>query len=119
MPPLSPRSPRYGMDEMMERAREVSATRTPKAVSLSGDVPFKQESFMKQADLLDETEAACFLTIKPPTLAAWRYRGVGPDFLKIGRLIRYRRSALEDFLSKQKRQSTSGNRQMAKSNVDE
>lgn len=41
------------------------------------------------------------------TLQNWRTEGKGPRFLKIGRLVRYRRSALDEFIQSSERQSTS------------
>jgi predicted site-specific integrase-resolvase len=35
------------------------------------------------------------------TLKDWRYRGVGPDYLKAGKSVRYRESALERWERKQ------------------
>ena len=40
------------------------------------------------------------------TLAKWRHFGVGPQFLRIGSRIAYRRSALDAWLSEQERRST-------------
>lgn len=47
------------------------------------------------AELLTPTEAADFLRCKPDTLAVWRSHGRGPEYLTIGKMVRYRRSALE------------------------
>jgi predicted DNA-binding transcriptional regulator AlpA len=44
--------------------------------------------------LLNEGEAAQLLTISARTLQAWRCAGEGPHFVKIGRAVRYWRSAL-------------------------
>lgn len=57
-------------------------------------------------ELLTETEAAQILRVKPKTLQAWRFdkegRGrTGPVYLKIGRLVKYRRSDLYAWLEKQ------------------
>lgn len=47
--------------------------------------------------LLNEQEAADFLSISFRTLQAWRVRGGGPRFCKIGRAVRYRRADLVAF----------------------
>ena len=39
--------------------------------------------------LVDENEAADLLGLSKRTLQAWRVRGGGPPFLKLGRLVRY------------------------------
>jgi predicted DNA-binding transcriptional regulator AlpA len=48
--------------------------------------------------LLGNLDAADFLGVKPQTLDAWRLRGCGPQFFKVGRLIKYRESDLLDWL---------------------
>lgn len=53
--------------------------------------------------LMDATAAGRFLggeetPISPETLCCWRLKGRGPSFLKVGRLIRYRRSDLRAYL---------------------
>lgn len=45
--------------------------------------------------------------MKPNTLEGWRVRGVGPRFIKIGRLVRYSISDLDAYLEAHSRQSTS------------
>ena len=55
----------------------------------------------KSSDLLDEKEAARYLTLAPATLRNWRALGMlQPKALKIGRrAIRYRFSDLEAFIA--------------------
>jgi Helix-turn-helix domain len=52
-------------------------------------------------------EAARFLRLQKQTLEAWRLRGTGPAFLKLGRRVVYRREALERFMAERERTSTS------------
>jgi excisionase family DNA binding protein len=52
-----------------------------------------------QHDLLDENSAAQFLQVEPGTLSVWRCTGrYKIPFIKVGRLVRYRRSDLEAWL---------------------
>jgi len=44
--------------------------------------------------LVTETDAARFLSVSIRTLQAWRVRGLGPPFVRVGRAIRYQRNAL-------------------------
>jgi hypothetical protein len=44
-----------------------------------------------------EMQAAIFLSVSVRTLQAWRVRGGGPPYLKIGRAVRYTRRALIKF----------------------
>jgi predicted site-specific integrase-resolvase len=47
---------------------------------------------------LTETEAARRLGLKVATLRAWRHRGVGPPFVRLGRAIRYLSGDLERYI---------------------
>jgi hypothetical protein len=57
--------------------------------------------------LLDENAAAEFLRMSAKTLRRWRCIGGGPEFIKVGRLVRYQRSGLEHFIRARTRISTS------------
>jgi predicted DNA-binding transcriptional regulator AlpA len=46
---------------------------------------------------LNEHQAATFLGLSTRTLQAWRVRGGGPRFMKIGRAVRYQRRELLAF----------------------
>ena len=48
--------------------------------------------------LMTEHEAARRLTVSVKTLQAWRVRGGGPRFVKVGRLVRYTEAAIEEFI---------------------
>jgi Helix-turn-helix domain len=54
-----------------------------------------------------EMQAAMFLGVSVRTLQAWRVRGGGPPFLKIGRCVRYQRRALVEFQAAHTVSSTS------------
>jgi hypothetical protein len=57
---------------------------------------------------LTQAQAAEFLGVRPSCLEAWRVKGSGPPFLKLGsKLVRYRLADLERWLDKQVRMSTS------------
>ena len=62
--------------------------------------------------VFDERSAASYLggdekPISDRTLQRWRLEGVGPTYLKIGRLVRYRKSDLDNFLEQSTCTSTS------------
>ena len=49
--------------------------------------------------LLNEQEAAARLNLSPKTLTRWRWKGIGPAYVKVGaRAVRYREEDLEAFL---------------------
>lgn len=50
--------------------------------------------------LLTEQQAGQYLGVKPTTLQVWRStKRYGLPYVKVGHLVRYRRSALDEFLS--------------------
>lgn len=51
--------------------------------------------------LLDPRQAAEYLRVKPQTLANWRMNGRGPEYVRLGRLIRYRIAQLEAWIAEQ------------------
>jgi predicted DNA-binding transcriptional regulator AlpA len=57
-----------------------------------------QPDVIEPAKLLTSNEVADRLGVKPTTMEAWRCRGEGPDFIKIGRLVRYKENHLQAWL---------------------
>ncbi len=58
--------------------------------------------------LVATPEAAKYIGgIKPTTMEIWRVQGVGPRYIKCGRLVRYRIDDLDAYLEAQTRTSTS------------
>ena len=51
--------------------------------------------------LAKPVEVADFLQKPEKTLAEWRYRGIGPRYLTIGRDVRYRWTDVEEWLAGQ------------------
>jgi hypothetical protein len=49
--------------------------------------------------LLPEREASQLLSVSIRTLQAWRFRRVGPPFVRLGRAIRYARRALIEWIN--------------------
>ncbi|MHC0430674.1 helix-turn-helix transcriptional regulator [Streptomyces sp. O3] len=53
-----------------------------------------------RSSLLTPKQAATYLSVSPGTLANWRYRNEGPDYVKLGsRCVRYRPTDLELWLT--------------------
>ncbi|WP_426325722.1 helix-turn-helix domain-containing protein [Microbacterium sp. E-13] len=46
-------------------------------------------------DLLTPQEVAEIFRVEVGTLAKWRWQKIGPDYIKIGRMVRYRREVIE------------------------
>ncbi len=62
------------------------------------------ENFKK---LLNEKELASILDIEPTTLRIWRWKGVGPQFRKIGSNVRYHPDDVTAYINAACRQNTS------------
>jgi predicted DNA-binding transcriptional regulator AlpA len=54
--------------------------------------PAVEDEFLTERDLTAE------LRMKPQSLAMWRTQGRGPAYVKLGQLVRYRRSDVEIWL---------------------
>lgn len=58
--------------------------------------------------LLTQKEVAEALSVSERTLEGWRWLGRGPKFVRIsGRAVRYRPSAVEEFVARREVSSTS------------
>ncbi len=55
---------------------------------------------MSNTELLTTKEAAKFLKVSTVTLEKWRWLNKGPDYVKVGRLVKCRPEALEAYLKK-------------------
>lgn len=61
---------------------------------------------MTADNLITPAELAERLRVSVAHLANWRYRGVGPKFVKMGKLVRYQESAVEEWLQDNTHQQT-------------
>jgi excisionase family DNA binding protein len=62
--------------------------------------------FDTNAKMLDRTEAAEYLGVKPLTLLQWAHKKKHIPYYKIGRLAKYKLSDLQEFVNKSKQQVT-------------
>jgi predicted DNA-binding transcriptional regulator AlpA len=53
-------------------------------------------------ELLSPDQLAAELDVSPRTLPGWRLRGLGPPYVKVGALVRYRRSDVDAWLRAQR-----------------
>ena len=61
---------------------------------------------MEQKRFLNSDEAADYLGLQRTTLEAWRCRGGGPRFVKLGRAVRYRQADLDEWIESRIRENT-------------
>ena len=66
----------------------------------------QQQDAANRADdpdtLLSTKDAAVELRLRPNTLEIWRFKGIGPPYVKIGRSVRYIRRDLRDYVVQHK-----------------
>ena len=70
------------------------------SITPSNELPFK-------LNLMDTVQLAELLRNKVNTVEGWRLKGVGPRFIRVGRLVRYRLEDVETWLDAQTCSSTS------------
>ncbi len=56
--------------------------------------------------VFDTLAAAPLLGVKPGTLEVWRYKGIGPRFVKCGSRVIYRLRDINEYLDHRTRNST-------------
>lgn len=71
---------------------------------LDGEKPFMRNH--EQQVLLTDREASQYLSISKSWLRQSRIKGIGPNFIKIGRSVRYRIKDLESWVEQQVRKNT-------------
>jgi hypothetical protein len=94
-----------------------SANQTPYLVCLCTIIPHGKPSFRfrrlamyvfsDSINLIDTTKAAQILGVKKNTLEIWRHQKKGPPFRKIGKLVRYSKLDIHNYLDGQIRTGTS------------
>lgn len=63
--------------------------------------PSQQKEKMTENQLLKTHEAAALLDVSKHTLDVWRALGKGgPNYVKIGRNVRYKKSEIENFINR-------------------
>ena len=58
--------------------------------------------------LLSPRELAAYLGVPVKSLYVWRHNGHGPQGIRVGKHIRYRRAAVEQWLDEQADQQSGG-----------
>lgn len=59
----------------------------------------KKTGLRMSVGLLSEDELAVMIDVKPQTLQTWRVQKTGPDFVKLGKAVFYRRSDVEAWIA--------------------
>ena len=59
--------------------------------------------------LMTEKDVASLICITPRALQNWRLRGGGPEYVKIGRSVRYQRSDVMQFIDERKKRHSTQN----------
>ena len=65
-------------------------------------MPLPSQATYNEDPVLRTRDAAKYLGLSPATLANWRSKGIGVEYIKIGtHTVGYRKSALDRFLNEQ------------------
>ena len=64
----------------------------------TGDVRVANTNTLDGSPFIDEKRLCADLGISSVTATKWRARAEGPPFIKVGRLVRYRRADVEAWL---------------------
>jgi len=59
--------------------------------------------------LLDPPGVSALLGVPVETLKRWRYERTGPDWLYVGRLVRYRPAVVDAWVKERERQAKAAN----------
>jgi len=65
---------------------------------MNNEIHSFQKDSNKVQRLMDQNEVAEILHISPKTLEYYRYKGLGPVFVKMGKLVRYRETDVFDYI---------------------
>ena len=49
-------------------------------------------------EIIDQNQLADYLNVSPRTLENWRTNGIGPKYIKLGKLARYRLEDVNQYL---------------------
>ncbi|GFO59230.1 hypothetical protein GMST_15550 [Geomonas silvestris] len=61
-------------------------------------IKYKTHSKYQYTRLLDQKEVAEMLGVSTKTLECWRWKKIGPEYIKIGRLARYMDSVIMAYI---------------------
>lgn len=77
---------------------DASRTSTGSEPQWAGAAPSSPVGAAPNSQFIDERQLCAELGISSVTATKWRARAEGPPFIKIGRLVRYRRSDIDAWL---------------------
>lgn len=70
------------------------------------EVDFQEMDNEMNSELMNTAELGQRLSKSPAALANWRYLGLGPKFVKVGKAVRYRVSDVEEWLDQNTHQQS-------------
>ena len=77
-----------------------TSTRIPHSedTRMTADAPVRSAGVARDSPFIDEKQLCAHLGISSVTATKWRANAAGPPFIKVGRLVRYRRTDVEAWL---------------------
>lgn len=70
----------------------------PEVLGLAAEI--SASNLRAELDLIPDTEFAKAIGVETQSLSAWRSEGYGPDYVKLGRTVFYRRQDLKVWINK-------------------
>ena len=59
-------------------------------------------------EMMTDRELAEYVRLKRKTLQMWRWRGVGPPYIKVEGAVRYRKTDVDEWFAERKRGTKNG-----------
>ena len=69
-------------------------------------IPFSQTDISTPPEYLNTKQAAKYLQVSTQWLEIGRVKGYGPKFIKFGRMVRYRRETIDNYLQTREVENT-------------
>ena len=85
------------VDEIINKTAERAASEAVERVLQQG---------IPTPEYLTTVQAATYLALSRQQLEIWRSKGGGPQYVKLGHAVRYKRSALDEYMAARVRQHT-------------
>jgi predicted DNA-binding transcriptional regulator AlpA len=92
------------IDTESRRTQLNAANDQPTVITRKRRDTARQDDALDSYKLLDARQVADILGITPTRLCIWRSQGLGPRWCAVGRLVRYRRQAVLDWIHVQEQQ---------------
>jgi predicted DNA-binding transcriptional regulator AlpA len=92
-------TPRDCQEETLNALEAAATDSVPAERREAGNARVRSTNSVDDLALIDEKQLCADLGISSVTATKWRAKAAGPPFIKVGRLVRYRRADVEAWLA--------------------